>query len=121
MADLICQSEGGERSVCVCVLSPQGSLELLAYRLCLKLSAPRVNLKTAGERSFRFQAPRVWNSLPVEICQSPSLSSFKYNLRTYLFIQAFESSSPSCPMFLGLLLCAYVEVGEGLGGGGNLF
>ena len=54
-------------------------------------SAPKVNLKTAGERSFRFQAPKVLNSFPVEIRQSPSLSSFKNNLKAYLFIQAFTN------------------------------
>ena len=55
------------------------------------LSAPRVNLETAGKSSFRFQAPIVWNFLPVEIRQSPSLSSFKNNLKTYLFMQAFTN------------------------------
>ena len=28
------------------------------------LKSPRVNLKSAGERSFHFAAPAVWNSLP---------------------------------------------------------
>ena len=55
------------------------------------LSSPRVNLKTAGERSFGFQAPRVWNSFPVEIRQSTSLLSLENNPETYLFIQAFKN------------------------------
>ena len=59
--------------------TPSRSLRSCSAQL---LSAPRVNLKTAGERSFQFQASRV-------------------------------CSSPSCPVFLGLLLCACVEVGKG--------
>ena len=54
----------------------------LRYCSAQFLSAPRVKLKTAGERSFRFQVSRVWNSLPIEIRQSPSLSPFKTNLKT---------------------------------------
>ena len=54
--------------------TPSRSLRSCSAQL---LSALRINLKSAGERSFRFHAPRVWNSLPVEIRQSPSLSSFK--------------------------------------------
>ena len=39
---------------------------------------------------------------------------------SYKHLQS-ESSSPSCPVFLGLLLCACVEVGEGSAGrGGDL-
>ena len=45
------------------------------------LSAARVKLKTSGERSFPFQ---VWNSLPAEIRQCPSLLSLKYHLKTCL-------------------------------------
>ena len=66
--------------------TPSRSLRSCSAQL---LCAPRVNLKAAGERSVRFEAPRVWNSLTVEICQSPSLSSFKTNLKTFLFKQAF--------------------------------
>ena len=31
------------------------------------LSAPRVNLKSADARSFQYQVPCVWNSLPTQI------------------------------------------------------
>ena len=48
-----------------------------------------INLKTAGERSFLFQAPNVWNSLPSEIRPSPSLLSFKHSLNTHSFRQTF--------------------------------
>ena len=57
------------------------------------LSVSRVHLKSAGERSFSFQVPKVWNSLPPELRQSPSFASFKRNLKTYLFTAAFQNWS----------------------------
>ena len=53
------------------------------------LRRPRVNLKSAGERSFKFSAPTVWNDLPNELRNSISLSAFKTGLKTFLFKQAF--------------------------------
>ena len=55
----------------------------------LLLNTPQTNLKTAGDRSFRFQTPHIWNSIPLQIRQSQSLTSFKKNMKTYLFWSAF--------------------------------
>ena len=51
------------------------SLETLLWQL---LSTPRVNLKTCGQRSSPFQAPKVWVWTPLHAqnCQSPSFFSF---------------------------------------------
>ena len=49
------------------------------------LSVPTMRTKTNGERSFLFQAPTVWNSLPKSVRHSSSLQSFKTSLKTYLF------------------------------------
>ena len=38
------------------------------------LSVPRVNLKTAGARSFQYQPLCVWNSVPIQTRFSTSLS-----------------------------------------------
>jgi hypothetical protein len=50
-----------------------------------KLHLPDFKLKTAGERSFAYTAPKVWNDLPVPLRFASSLSSFKSSLKTYLF------------------------------------
>ena len=42
-------------------------------------------LTTLGARSFSAAAPKLWNSLPVELRQATSLNSFKTRLKTYLF------------------------------------
>ena len=49
-----------------------------------------VNLKSAGERSFRFYAPLVWNSLPLSLRNQDSLQAFRTNLKTHLFRNAFH-------------------------------
>jgi hypothetical protein len=53
------------------------------------LAVPKARLKTAGERAFKFQATRAWNSLPLELRHSPKLSTFKSKLKTHLFSRAF--------------------------------
>ena len=35
--------------------------------------------------SFSFDAPKIWNDLPVDICSAPSLMSFRRRLKAYLF------------------------------------
>ena len=42
---------------------------------------PQINLKSAGNRSFRCQAVVVWNCLPIAVRNSLSLSSLKTNLK----------------------------------------
>jgi len=45
-------------------------------------TASKINF---GSRSFRCSAPVVWNSIPLEIRSSPTIDSFKRNLKTYYF------------------------------------
>uniref|UniRef100_A0A803TKZ4 Reverse transcriptase domain-containing protein n=1 Tax=Anolis carolinensis TaxID=28377 RepID=A0A803TKZ4_ANOCA len=42
------------------------------------------------ERAFSVMAPRLWNSLPREIRQAPTLLSFRRSLKTWLFQKAFD-------------------------------
>ena len=56
------------------------------------LKIPRVNLKSAGERSFHFAAPTVWNSLPSSLRNITNFLQFKAHLKTHLFRQAFPNS-----------------------------
>ena len=54
----------------------------------LPLTVPRCRLK-AGERSFEHFGPTVWNSLPNVVKSSPTIDSFKKELKTHLFRVAF--------------------------------
>ena len=50
-----------------------------------QLTIPRHTLQTAGARAFSVAAPKIWNSLPICLKQTSSLSAFKSNLKTHLF------------------------------------
>ena len=45
--------------------------------------------KSWGDRAFAHAGPALWNSLPQELKNSNSLTSFKGNLKTHLFNLAF--------------------------------
>ena len=49
------------------------------------LVVPRVRLSTIGSRAFPVAGPRIWNSLPIEVTTSQSLSIFRRRLKTHLF------------------------------------
>ena len=48
-------------------------------------------LNTFGDRSFECAAPKLWNSLPISIRDSPDLWHFKKALKTHLFTRHFGS------------------------------
>ena len=64
------------------VYQPSRTLRSSNQRL---LKIPTTKLKSYGNRSFSYQAPVIWNSLPESLRNSTSLCAFKANLRTYLF------------------------------------
>ena len=49
------------------------------------LNRPAHSKATLGDRSFSFASSSVWNSIPHDVRCGPSLSSYKYCLKTYLF------------------------------------
>ena len=48
------------------------------------LQVPRVKPKS-GERTFSYNGPKVWNSLPIDVCSSGSIDA--NSKPTYLFIK----------------------------------
>uniref|UniRef100_A0A803TNY3 Reverse transcriptase domain-containing protein n=1 Tax=Anolis carolinensis TaxID=28377 RepID=A0A803TNY3_ANOCA len=50
----------------------------------------QVRLVGTRERAFSAVAPRLWNALPKEIRQSPTLSNFRKKLKTWWCRQVFE-------------------------------
>ena len=48
------------------------------------LVVPRARLRF-GERAFSVAAPRLWNSLPVDIRNAATLDTFKKKLKTFIF------------------------------------
>ena len=68
--------------------TPSRQLRSSSKRL---LVSPSSNLKTYGARSFSVASPSLWNALPFEIRNAPSVSFFKSRLKTFLFRKAFYS------------------------------
>jgi hypothetical protein len=52
------------------------------------LYLPRTCTVTGG-RAFNLAASKIWNSLPISIRSSPSIASFKQQLKTFYFSSAF--------------------------------
>ena len=55
------------------------------------LFVPRHNL-SFGSRAFCVSAPNVWNTLPLHIRQSQSLSGFRCHLKTHYFQLAYPAT-----------------------------
>ena len=54
------------------------------------LLVPRTKCKTFGDRAFAVAGPRVWNSLPLAVRYSVNVDTFKTNLKSFLFTQAYK-------------------------------
>ena len=57
------------------------------------LIQPTCKTKTYGDKAFSVCAPKIWNTIPLEIRQSSSVLLFKKKLKTFLFIRFIESNS----------------------------
>ncbi len=73
-------------SASVCTYQTSRTLQSSSEKL---LKIPERSLKSVGDRSFSFIAPTVWNSLPASLRNLPTLSDFKAQLKTFLFLRAF--------------------------------
>ena len=54
------------------------------------LVVPRVSKSTMGARAFSYQAPHLWNQLPVCVRAADTLPVFKSALKTFLFDKAYS-------------------------------
>ena len=64
------------------IYSPNRALRSL--QSTMPLVQPRTSRKV-GERAFSIYGPQLWNSIPDSLRASPSIDTFKANLKTYLF------------------------------------
>ena len=75
-------------------LAPKYLCDLLTFKSSLYnlrssdsilLSMPAAQSKLLGDRAFMVAAPRLWNSLPIELREITNVNSFKAHIKTYLF------------------------------------
>ena len=57
------------------------------------LEQPRSFTKMYGDKAFSVCFLKLWNSLPLDLPKSPSLTGFKKGLKAYLFREFLESGS----------------------------
>ena len=57
------------------------------------LEQPQSFTKTYRDKAFPVCAPKLWNSLPLDLCKSPPLTGFKKGLKTCLIRQFLESGA----------------------------
>ncbi|GAA6104584.1 uncharacterized protein LOC116685831 [Tachysurus ichikawai] len=55
------------------------------------LITPKYSYQKFGGRSFAIKGPKLWNALPAHLRSITVLSVFKSQLKTHLFIQAFNT------------------------------
>ena len=101
----------------LCTYQPSRFLCSSTERL---LKIPKTNPKTFGECSFGYIAPTVWNSLPADLRASPSLPTFKVNLKMHFFHQAFRLICTCQPLPVSyscvcVCVCVHVSWGRGWG------
>uniref|UniRef100_A0A803SLJ1 Reverse transcriptase domain-containing protein n=1 Tax=Anolis carolinensis TaxID=28377 RepID=A0A803SLJ1_ANOCA len=68
---------------------PARPLRSSGEALLSPLPISQARLVGTRERAFSAVAPRLWNSLPIEIRQAPTLLAFRKDLKTWLFRCAF--------------------------------
>jgi hypothetical protein len=82
-------------------LAPKYIRDMLTYNYFLRsdelglLHVPSTRRKSFGDRAFLKAGPTLWNLVPCEIRLSPSLNSFKTNLKTFLYRDAYINNT-SC-------------------------
>ncbi|XP_034541124.1 uncharacterized protein LOC117814108, partial [Notolabrus celidotus] len=54
------------------------------------LVVPKISKSSVGGRTFSYQAPLLWNHLPVRVREADTLSTFKSRLKTFLFDKAYS-------------------------------
>ena len=68
----------------------------------MMLHQPRTSPLWGNTRSFSVASAQVWNQLPLTVNSSPSITTFKTNLKSHLFKQAY-SHNPAVLICLSLL------------------
>ena len=54
------------------------------------LVVPKISKSRLGARAFSYQAPLLWNNLPISVREADTLSTFKSRLKTFLFDKAYS-------------------------------
>jgi len=88
---LVFKSINGEAPECITnLLHYKTQSRMLRSSSQRLLATTTARLKTYGDRAFSVAAPKLWNTLPLELRLSDSGDIFKKRLKTHLFKMAFN-------------------------------
>ena len=71
-------------------IKEQSNYHLQSSEEIILVQPPEKSLTRLGDRAFRFARPRLWNRLPRDLGLLNSISTFKKQLKTYLFRAAYD-------------------------------
>ena len=57
------------------------------------LVVPKVSKSRVGARAFSYQAPLLWNHLPLSVREADTICTFKSRLKTFLYVKAYSLST----------------------------
>ena len=72
------------------LLKYKNSGRVLRFSNKHSLDEGMAKLKTYGDRAYSVAAPKLWNTLPLDIRLSSSVTVFKTNLKTCLFTNSID-------------------------------
>ncbi|KAI3352067.1 hypothetical protein L3Q82_020882 [Scortum barcoo] len=72
------------------LITPYQPTRVLRSQNAGLLVVPRVSRSSLGGRAFSYQAPVLWNQLPVWVREADTVSVFKNRLKTFLFDKAYS-------------------------------
>ena len=58
------------------------------------LVIPTVSKSRVGARAFSYQAPHLWNHLPLSVREADTICTFKSRLKTFLLIKLIDRAGP---------------------------
>ena len=71
----------------VTIYTPERSLRSMNET---KLVVPKTNTVMYGDQSFACAEPKLWNSLPNELCEAESVGMFQKHLKTFIFKREYN-------------------------------
>ena len=71
------------RSLCIEIWELRKTTRAVRKQYNLNLEVPIINQVTFGAKSIGYLGPKIWNSLPVQIKSSESLTTFKRIIKNW--------------------------------------
>ena len=72
------------------LIVPYNPTRILRFQNAGSLVVPRVSKSQMGGRAFSYQAPLLWNLLPVSVWEADTICAFRSRVKAFLFDKAYS-------------------------------